>query len=270
MSYDVQNFEKEVLERSHAIPVLVDFWAEWCAPCRMLGPILEKLAKQAKGRWELAKVNTEAHQQAAMQYGVQSIPNVKLFVDGQAVNEFVGALPEERIVQWLDKALPSKYANDLKKAKELLLSGKLHKAQKLLKPIVKAEPTNHEATIMLAETYLEDEPQQAVEIVESVTPDSDFFDVAESIRTFGKLFHAVKHVAQLPDDAVKDLYLDGIRSIQTGDFDKALSTFISVIRKNRNYQEDGARKACIAIFNFLGSDHELTRKYRAEMSSALY
>ncbi len=270
MSRDVQNFEKDVLKRSHSVPVVVDFWAEWCAPCRMLGPILEGLAEKYHGQWELAKVNTEQHQEVAMQYGVQSIPNVKLFIDGKAVDEFVGALPEERIEQWLQKALPGQYADQLKKAQQLLLDGKLHKAQKLLKPIYQAEPDNHQAAVLLAETYLENEPQQAVEIVQNVTPDSEYFDVAESVRTFGKLFHAVKHVAQLPDDPVKDLYLEAIKHIQTGDFDQALEKFISVIRKNRNYQEDGARKACIAIFSFLGSDHELTRKYRAEMSSALY
>jgi putative thioredoxin len=270
MSRDVKHFEKEVLERSYIIPVLVDFWAEWCAPCRVLGPVLEKLADRARGHWELAKVNTEHHQQVAMQYGVQSIPNVKLFIDGQVVNEFVGALPEDRLEHWLKQSLPGKYADDLKKAKQLLLNGKLSKAQKLLKPIVKAEPDNHEALVMLAETYLEDEPQQAVDLVQAIAPDSEMFNVAESIRTFGKLFHAVKHVAQLPDDPVKDLYLEAIRHIQTGDFEQALQKFISVIRKNRNYQDDGARKACLAIFNFLGSDHELSRHYRAEMSSALY
>ncbi len=270
MSRDIQNFEKEVLVRSKSIPVLVDFWAEWCAPCKMLGPILEKLATKYHGQWELAKVNTEQHQQVAAQYGVQSIPNVKLFIDGQAVNEFVGALPEDRIEQWLKKALPGPYAGQIKKAQQLLLDGKLQKAQKLLKPIFQAEPDNHQAAVMLAETYLESEPQQAVETVQNVTPDSEFFDVAESVRTFGKLFHTVKHVAQLPDDPVKDLYLEAIKRIQTGDFDQALQKFISVIRKNRNYQEDGARKACIAIFGFLGNDHELTRQYRSEMSSALY
>lgn len=270
MSHDVKNFEKDVIERSNSIPVLVDFWAEWCAPCRMLGPILEKLAGKYRGQWELAKVNTEEHQQAAQQYGVQSIPNVKLFIDGQVVNEFVGALPEDRIEQWLKKALPGKHAGELQKAKQLLLEGSLHKAQKLLKPVVKAEPDNQEALVMLAETYLEAEPQHAVELVQPIAPDSEFFDVAEAIRTFGKLFHTVKHVTQLPDDPVKDLYLEAIKHIQTGDFDQALQKFITVIRKNRNYQEDGARKACVAIFNFLGSDHELTRQYRSEMSSALY
>jgi putative thioredoxin len=270
MSHDVQNFEKDVIERSHTIPVLVDFWAEWCAPCRMLGPILERLAEKYQGQWELAKVNTEQHQQAAMQYGVQSIPNVKLFIDGQVADEFVGALPEERVEQWLKKALPGKHQDQVKKAQQLLLDGNTRKAQKLLKPIVAAEPENHQAAVLLAQAYLEKEPQKAVETVQNVTPASEFFDAAEAVRTFGGLFHAVKHVKQLPEDPVKDLYLAAIKHIQSGDFEQALQNFISVIRKNRNYQEDGARKACIAIFSFLGNDHELTRQYRSEMSSALY
>lgn len=270
MSHDVQNFEAEVIERSHTMPVLVDFWAEWCAPCRILGPILERLATKAQGQWELAKVDTEQHQEAAMRYGVQSIPNVKLFVDGQVADEFVGALPEERVEQWLKSALPSRYRDQLKKAQQLIVDGKLRKAQKLLQQVVDAEPDNHQAAVLLAQTHLEKDPQKAVETLQNVTPASEFFDAAEAVRTFGNMFYAVKHAKQLPDDPVKDLYLEAIKHIQSGDFEQALHNFITVIRKNRRYQEDGARKACVAIFNFLGNDHELTRTYRSEMSSALY
>jgi putative thioredoxin len=270
MSHDVQNFEKDVIERSRHIPVLVDFWAEWCAPCRMLGPTLERLADKYRGQWELAKVNTEQHQQAAMQYGVQSIPNVKLFINGVVADEFVGALPEDQAEKWLHSALPGKFDTDILQAQNLILNGNLRKAQKMLKPIVKAEPNNHRAAVLLAQACLESDPQQAVELVQNVAPDSEYYAVAESVRTFGKLFHAVKHVKQLPEDPVKDLYLDAIKAMQSGDFESALQNFITVIRKNRNYQEDGARKACIAIFSFLGSDHDLTRQYRSEMSSALY
>jgi thioredoxin len=106
MSYEVHDFETQVLQRSKQRPVLVDFWAPWCAPCRTLGPVLEKMAAQANSRWELVKVNTEENQELAAAYNIASIPAVKLFVNGEVVDEFVGALPEREIRRFIEKPLP--------------------------------------------------------------------------------------------------------------------------------------------------------------------
>ncbi|QXD16127.1 thioredoxin [Rhodocaloribacter litoris] len=100
-------FQKEVLDKSRQKPVLVDFWAPWCGPCRVLGPTLEKLARESKGKWRLVKVNTDRHPELSMRYGVRGIPAVKLFVDGEVRGEFVGALPEPAIRRWLDEHLPA-------------------------------------------------------------------------------------------------------------------------------------------------------------------
>ena len=106
MSYEVENFQQDVLEKSFQQPVLVDFWAEWCGPCRTLGPILERLASENERKWSLVKVNTETHQEVAMYFQIRSIPAVKLFIDGEVVDEFTGALPEASIRQWLEQTLP--------------------------------------------------------------------------------------------------------------------------------------------------------------------
>ena len=106
MSYDITDFKKEVIEASFETPVLVDFWAAWCFPCRMLGPTLEKLAAENEGRWKLAKVNTDENQGISMQYGIRGIPAVKLIIDGEVADEFVGALPEHAVNQFLDAAIP--------------------------------------------------------------------------------------------------------------------------------------------------------------------
>jgi putative thioredoxin len=270
MNYETHDFATDVIERSHKTPVLVDFWAEWCAPCHMLGPVLERLAEQHKGQWTLVKLNTEAHPDIAMQYGIQSIPNVKLFVDGEVVDEFVGALPEEMIVQWLRQALPSKYREQIKKAQQLLSEGNIRKAQKLLQKVVEAEPENHQATVLLAHTYLYSDHQKALEIVKHIREDSEYFDIAESIRTFGTLFQLNDQPETLPESSVKEQYLTAINDLRAENFDRALEEFIEIIRRDRNYDDDGARKACIAIFKFLGEDHEITQKYRRALSSALY
>lgn len=270
MSYEIQNFATDVIERSYKTPVLVDFWAEWCAPCRMLGPILERLSEKYADQWVLAKVDTEQHTEIAMHYGVQGIPNVKLFVDGQVVDEFTGALPEEMIEQWLRKAMPSQRREEVKTAIKLLEEGKTRKAQKILQKVVDAEPENHLAAVMLAQTYLSADHQKAEKLIQNVTPDSEYFDVAESIRTFSALFQTKKQPKTLAEDPVKSSYLNAIDKLQHGQFEQALQGFLEVVRKNRQYHDDGARKACVAIFNLLGNEHDLTRTYRSELSSALY
>jgi putative thioredoxin len=270
MSYDIHDFNADVIERSYKIPVLVDFWAEWCGPCRVLGPVLERLAEQAKDRWVLAKLNTELHPDIAMQYGVQGIPNVKLFVDGEIVDEFVGAMPEEMIVQWLRKVLPSRYREQIKQAQQLLAEHQIRKAQTLLEGIMKAEPKNHQATALLAQSYVYSDHQKALELVSDIGADSEYFDFAEAIRTLGRLFQASEQPEKLPESSVKEQYLAAIARLQAEHFDEALEQFIEVIRLSRSYDEDGARKACIAIFKFLGEEHEITKQYRKEFSSALY
>lgn len=105
------NFQKEVLDKSHEKPVLVDFWAPWCGPCRVLGPTLEKLAKANKGAWRLVKINADKYPGLSQRYGIRGIPAVKLFVDGEVRDEFVGALPEHAIRQWLNRALPASNAS---------------------------------------------------------------------------------------------------------------------------------------------------------------
>ena len=137
MSYEVENLQQDVLEKSFQQPVLVDFWAEWCGPCRTLGPILERLASENEGKWSLVKVNTEIHQEVAMYFQIRSIPAVKLFIDGEVVDEFTGALPEASIRQWLEQTLPGNSSNNqlLEFAKEALEVGEVDQALLAKTPI---------------------------------------------------------------------------------------------------------------------------------------
>lgn len=106
MSDQKNNFEEDVIQTSHRKPVVVDFWAPWCGPCRVLGPTLEKLAKESKGRWRLVKINADSFPVLTQRFGVRGIPAVKMFVDGAVKDEFVGALPEQAVREWLGRALP--------------------------------------------------------------------------------------------------------------------------------------------------------------------
>jgi putative thioredoxin len=270
MTYETDNFEVDVLERSHAIPVLVDFWAAWCSPCRVLGPVLEKLAEQSRGEWALAKLETERFPAIAAQYGIRSIPNVKLFVDGQVSDEFVGALPEPEVVEWLRKALPSKYRAQIEEAKRLLLEDKPGEAREILNRVIAAESDNDQAVVLLAWSVLDSDPQQAVKTARPIALGSEQSEAAEAIRTLATLFMQVDDPDSLPRESVKDTYVGAITGARSNNYEAALEGFIEVIRKNRYFADDGSRKACIAVFKLLGEDHKVTKKYRPAFSNALY
>lgn len=269
MSYDVRDFQRDVIERSYTVPVLVDFWAEWCMPCRMLSPVLERLAQRANGRWVLAKVNTEEHPELAHRYGVRSIPNVKLFVDGHVVDEFVGALPEYVIERWLEKALPSPHRKLLQQAEELLQQQRISEAQELLERVLAEDPANEQARVLLARLLLFADPVRARELVDPIEVGSPHQELAEAIRTLAPLLQ-LRSEEELPPDPVRPTFWNGVQAFQRGDFDAALEHFIEVIRQHRYYNEDAARRICIAIFKFLGEEHPITLHRRREFSSALY
>ena len=270
MAYDTDDFEKDVIERSRVLPVLVDFWAEWCGPCKVLGPVLEKLAGEQSDRWVLAKLDTEAFPHISARYGIRSIPNVKLFVDGEVVDEFVGALREPAVVQWLSKAIPSRYRAQLADARQMLDDGGAETALELLQPVVAAEPDTHEALVLTARAALPDDPVEAGKLVEPVTLGSPHYDEAEAVRALRSSFAKADDPGLLPDSPVREAYLRALRSARAGDFEAALEGLIDVVRRDRRYDDDGARKGCIAIFNLLGNDHELTRRFRSALSRALF
>ena len=270
MTSDVADFEKEVIERSYTTPVLVDFWAAWCGPCKVLGPVLEKLAQETNGQWALAKLDTEQFPAIAAKYGIRSIPNVKLFVDGQVSDEFVGALPESQVVDWIRKALPSQYREQLDGARRLLRESRPAEAREMLEFIVAAESDNDQAIVLLAETFLNSDPQRALKTVEPVNLGSESFEQAEAIRTLAATLERAEVQDSFPQDSARDLYLAAIGKVRSNDFAGAVNGFIEVIRKNRYYDDDGSRRACIAMFKLLGEDHQVTRKSRPAFSNALY
>ena len=269
MAFDTDDFEKDVIDRSYEVPVLVDFWAEWCGPCKVLGPVLERLAQRSADEWELAKLDTDKHPAISARYGIRSIPNVKLFVDGEVANEFVGALPERTVEEWLKNAVPSKYRAQLEGARQLLLEDRAGEAREMLRPIVAAEPENHQAAALLAQALFGSDPEGALRTVEPIGLGADYYEVADAISMLDGALTRIND-SPPPEDPVKDSYVRALAAARAGDFQAALDGLIEVVRKNRFYDDDGARKTCIAIFKLLGEDHPTTKRSRPLLSNALY
>lgn len=270
MAFEVIDFQKDVIEKSNEVPVLVDFWAEWCGPCKVLGPVLEKLAGEANGEWELTKVDTDNNQQIAAEYGIRGIPNCKLFSKGKVINEFTGALPEHYVKDWLKKSLPGKFADQIEKAKKLLEERNVTDAKVILENVHNGDINNSDVNALLSKILIFENPKEAARLAETVDASSDYFELSEAIKSINELFNKFSNPDQLPGSQTKSLYLSAIDELKKQNFDSALERFIEVIRNDRQYDDDGSRKACVAIFKYLGEENPITLKHRKDFGSALY
>ncbi|BBM72223.1 thioredoxin [Rhodothermus marinus] len=269
--YEVTDFQRDVLEASYRMPVLVDFWAPWCGPCQILGPVLERLAQKYAGKWKLVKVNTDEHPELAMQYGVRGIPAVKLFVNGEVVGEFVGALPEYAIEQWLAEVLPDENRAQLEQIEQLLDEGKLAEAEPLLRKLLAADPGNDKARVLLARIRVFDDPDEAERLLENLDiAEAAYLQQIEGIRTIARLLRLKDQPESLPEGPGRDFYRQAIEALARKDFDTAVERLIDVLRKDRYYDDDGARKAGVAIFTLLGARHPVTQRWRRTFDMWLY
>jgi len=272
MAYDMTDFRVDVLEASNSVPVVIDFWAEWCGPCRVLGPVLEKLASQAQGKWKLVKINTEQYPQIASQFQIRSIPAVKMVHKGAIIAEFVGALPEAQIKSWLDQHVPGNQEQALVEEQlELLIAdGNRVAARELMAELYAANPQSKEMAAKLALLALPDRLEDARALFSIFKDDAKFEIERETI-----LFY--EHVRSMPESSSFEgnpqavtYYLNGCNAMHEGNHEGALEQFIESMIRDRSIDQDGARRGCIAIFSMLGESHQLTKTWRRRFSMALY
>ncbi len=262
---EMTDFQLDVIARSHEKPVVVDFWAPWCGPCRMLGPILEQLAQEQADRWTLVKINADEAYELAQQYRVMSIPNVKMFYQGKVIAEFTGALPRQAIVQWLDQHIPDARAKDLQAILHDIDAGQAEALQTLVN-FVQRHPDVAEARLALAARLVFAEPARAVDLVSSIGTGHELSEAADDIRTLAQLLQFSSSddtpVAQALTQARQDAAEDRLEA--------AIQHLIEAVSIDKSYAKDLPRKAAIALFRTLGPEHELTKTWRRRFDMALY
>ena len=280
ISVDGESFQTEVIERSKTIPVLVDFWAPWCGPCRVLGPILEKLAAEYQGRFLLAKLNTDQDPRISAEYGIQGIPNVMLFKDGRMVDQFVGAYPESHIRKFLDSHLPSEADKLFKLAQGRLEEGKASEAELLLNEVLRLDPKHSAAHLALAKVLINSgRGKQAIPHLEAIPGLSDEYESAARLKEVlafqdeckqggGEQFWR-ERLAKDPNDLDSRFALACCLAA-AGQYPDALEGFLAIVAKDKRYRDEAPRKAMLAIFSVIGERSELADEYRTRLARTLY
>lgn len=266
--YDIKNFQQEVIEESKNRPVLVDFWAAWCQPCKILGPILEKIAEENRDKFAFKKLNTEEFIEIAKEYKITSIPAVKLFLDGEVKAEFSGALPKRNIEKWLDENIASASQQELDEIKQELSHGFNKSIRKRLARLVYEDEKLDEARILLAKNIVFEEPETASEMVGMIQEYSPFYKEAEAIISYADFI-------AITEDAVEkgpfeEKLKNAIEAAKKGDYNTTFENLINIVMINKLFMDEVARKTCVALFILLGPDHEMTVKYRRRFDMSLY
>ncbi|NOK64205.1 MAG: Negative regulator of GroEL, contains thioredoxin-like and TPR-like domains [Chloroflexi bacterium AL-W] len=274
---DQSNFEREVVARSREVPVVVDFWAPWCGPCRALGPTLERLAEESQGAFVLAKVNVDQNQQLALAFQVQGIPAVKALKDGKIVDEFTGALPERQIREWLKRFMPSK-TDGIIEAAAALEATDPDEAIARYRVGLGSDPENPVGLFGLGRLLFMRGEQEGVMLLQEVPIGSPFYSRAQGLLELADFFGQASDVdaatlqERMANDA-RDLearYQLAIRYTQDEQYTDALDQLLAIVMRDRSLHDDGARRAMLGIFAMMGNDNEVVVDYQRKLASALF
>jgi putative thioredoxin len=280
ITVNAQNFTTEVIEKSHQLPILVDFWADWCAPCKMILPVLTKLADEYQGKFILAKVNTDEEQPLAAQYGIRSIPTLKLFRHGQVVEDIMGAQPESVLRDLIDRYCERPADRLRSQATAAHLNGNTEQAIALLEQASEMEPSYYQIQLDLAKILIEvkriEEAQQLLKNlpvnvqmepeVNELIAHLTFVAVVDKAPTVTILEQAL---ATHPNDHQARYQLSA-HQVLAGDHEAALKHLLELMRRDRRFGDDAGRKGLVAVFTLLGNQGPIVSRYRSKMSSLLY
>ena len=273
------DFDQAVIETSRKVPVLVDFWAPWCGPCRMLGPVLEELAEEYQGKFRLVKVNSDDNPELSRQFGVRGIPNVKAFVNGELVDEFVGARPKSGVREFIENLMPSEGDLLCAQAAQAQASGDTDGALRLLAQAAEVEPGNDEVHVTRAELLLAlgraDEAEQAAAEISPLASQAPHVTRLIAQLKFARgaagadTQELTKRVGEDPADLEARLQLANAH-VQAQRYEPAMEQLLEIIRRDRKWKEEAGRKTMLAIFDLLGSQGELVSRYRRMLAATLH
>ncbi|MEM1171634.1 MAG: tetratricopeptide repeat protein [Cyanobacteria bacterium P01_H01_bin.35] len=265
---DNTNFATEVLKNSHKKPVLVDFYATWCGPCKMLKPILEKLVQEYD--FILAKVDVDQSPDLAQTYGIEGVPDVRVVTQGEVKPGFVGVLSEPKLRNFLGELnLHSELETDIEELQNLTKSSQFEEAKNLLDRLFHKYPNNITIIVEAAKFLVKlNRLKEAEKLIETIGENNrEFYPQVQAVKA---LIHFKQESENSGGSEIDKNYAKACSLTLSDNYEQALELFLDIVRGNRKYKDDGARKAILAIFNILGDDHPISKEYRKQLLLSLY
>jgi len=275
-----QDFQAIVMENSFNKPVLVDFWADWCQPCKTLAPIVARLAEEYAGKFILAKIDTEKEQELAAHFGIKSLPTMKIIVNGQIAGERVGALPESEIRAFIDPFIVSESDQVMDAAMAAQDEGRSEDALELMNQALASDPANADLKINIAKlVMLQGDTEAALGLLDSLSDEDNKKDEAVKLRTkinlAGQLENAPSmqeiesRLADNPNDL--EALLHKSHQLSASDqYDEAMDLLIQIMTIDRQFQNDAGRLGLLSLFELLGGEHPGVQKYRRKLFTLLH
>ncbi|MGG1944755.1 thioredoxin [Trinickia sp. NRRL B-1857] len=282
MNTTLATFEKDVIDASAVAPVLVDFWAPWCGPCKSLGPMLEKLEQEYSGRWRLVKVNVDENQELAAHFQVRSIPHVVAFAGGRPVDQFTGVLPESQLRAFIDRLVPDPAQAEHRTALYALEQGERDVARDHLQAALALDPGFDEARLDLIELLLDEEQvEDARREAELLSP--------KTTQGIDARYNALKTRLDALDAATDLPPTDALEAAVAADpanlqarfdlanaliarraYEPALEHLLEIVKRDRSFEDDAGRKTMLSVFDLAAHRPELVSQWRRKLSAALY
>lgn len=281
METTLATFENDVINASMLAPVLVDFWAPWCGPCKTLGPMLERLEAESAGKWKLVKVNVDENQELAQHFQVRSIPHVIAFADGQAVDQFIGVLPEGQLREFLDKLVPDGAEAERRAAQSAWAEGNKAEAIGLMKTALAIDPGYDEARLdliqwLLAEHRIDEAREEEKLLSPKTTQGIDArynalkteLDAADAAADLPPADALIAAVNANPDDLEARFALAN-RLIAGRDYAGALEHLLAIVVRDRAFMDDVGRKTMLSVFELAAHQPDVVSQWRRKLSAAI-
>lgn len=267
---DESDFQYEVLQYSVHVPVVVDFWADWCVPCRVLGPKLESLAREGEGSFRLAKVNVDENPRLAKRYKIRNIPAVKAFVDGNVVAEFSGVLGDEGLRDFMRRLAPAPEDLEYAKGQNLIKLGDYSEAEDAFREFLSMRPNHPGALLGLVRALLFQGKGEEAGVLLRNFPASSEYSAAQLLKPVAQAYAELKGDNVRSENPLEAAFRNGIRLAKRGNILAAMDGFLDILRKDRDFRKGQVKDVFVGLLALIGEGHPDARQYRQDLSAVLF